>query len=70
MSEGILFSRLLKTASAVPVFKYAGEKPSAKNYLPVTLLSVVKKKKKKVVNNSLVGHLGLFSDIQYGFRSF
>ena len=31
---------------------------------------MVKKVFEKVVNNSLVGHLGLFSDIQYGFRSF
>ena len=56
----------------VPVFKNAGERSTAKNYRPVTLLSVVSKVFEKLVNNRIVGHLekcGLFSDFQYGFRS-
>ena len=61
-----------KVSSAVPVFKNVGERSTAKNYRPVSLLSVVSKVFKKFVNNSIVGHLekcGLFSDFQYGFRS-
>ena len=46
----------------VPIFKNVGETSTAKNYHPVSLLSV---------NNRIVDHLdkcGLFSDFQYGFR--
>ena len=56
----------------VPVFKNVGERSTAKNYHPGSLLSVVSKVFEKLVNNSIVGHLekcGLFSDFQYGFRS-
>ena len=56
----------------VPVFKNVGERSTAKNYRPVSLLSVVSKVFEKLVNNRIVGHLekcGLFSDFQYGFRS-
>ena len=56
----------------VPVFKNAGERSTAKNYHPVSLLSVVSKVFEKLVNNRIVDHLekcGLFSDFQYGFRS-
>ena len=56
----------------VPVFKNAGERSTAKNYRPVTLLSVVGKIFEKLVNNRIADHLetcGLFSDFQYGFRS-
>ena len=56
----------------VPVFKNVGELSTAKNYHPVSLLSVVSKVFKKLVNNRIVDHLekcGLFSDFQYGFRS-
>ena len=56
----------------VPVFKNAGERSTAKNYRPVTLLSVVSKAFEKLVNNRIFDHLekcGLFSDFQYGFRS-
>ena len=45
---------------------------TAKNYHPVSLLSVVSKVFEKLVNNRIVVHLekcGLFSDLQYGFRS-
>ena len=56
----------------VPVFKNVGERSTAKNYHPVSLLSVVNKVFEKLVNNR-IGVLrekcDLFSDFQYGFRS-
>ena len=61
-----------KVSSVVPVFKNVGERSNAKNYRPVSLLSVVSKVFEKLVNNRIVDHLekcGLFSDFQYGFRS-
>ena len=61
-----------KVSSVVPVFKIAGERSTARNYHPVSLLSVVRKVFEKLVNNRIVDHLekcGLFSDFQYGFRS-
>ena len=61
-----------KVSSVVPAFKNVGERSTAKNYLPVSLLSVVSKVFEKLVNNRIVDHLekcGLFSDFQYGFRS-
>ena len=61
-----------KVSSVVPVFQNVGERSTAKNYRPVSLLSVVSKVFEKLVNNRIVGHLekcGLFSDFQYGFRS-
>ena len=61
-----------KVSSVVPVFKNVGERSTAKNYHPVTLLSVVSKVFEKLVNNRFVDHLencSLFSDFQYGFRS-
>ena len=45
---------------------------TAKNYRPVSVLSVISKVFEKLVNNRIVDHLetcGLFSDFQYGFRS-
>ena len=50
-----------------------GERSTAKNYHPVSLLAVVIKVFEKIVNNRIVDQLekcGLFSDSQYGFRSF
>ena len=61
-----------KVSSVVPVFKNVGEMSAAKNYRPVSLLSVVNKVFEKLVNNRIVDHLekcGLSSDFQYGFRS-
>ena len=61
-----------KVSSVVPAFKNVGERSTAKNYHPVSLLSVVSKVFEKLVNNRIVDHLetcGLFSDFQYGFRS-
>ena len=61
-----------KVSSVVPVFKNVGERSTAKNYRPVSLLSVVSKVFEKLINNTIVDHLEkcvLFSDFQYGFRS-
>ena len=61
-----------KVSLVVPVFKNVGERSTAKNYQPVSLLSVVSKVCEKLVNNRIVEHLekcGLFSDFHYGFRS-
>ena len=55
-----------------PVFKNVGDRSTAKNYRPVSLLSVVSKFFEKLVNSRIVDHLEncrLFSDLQYGFRS-
>ena len=52
-----------KASSVVPVFKNVGERSTAKNYRPVSLLSVVSKVFEKLVNNRIVDHLekcGLF----------
>ena len=70
MSEGILFSRLLRgfhLLRGFPIFKGVGG-----NYRPVSLLSVVSKVFEKPVNNGIVDHLekcGLFADFKCGFRS-
>ena len=61
-----------KVSSVFPVFKNIGERSTAKNYRPVSLISVVSKVFEKLVNNRVVDYLekcGLFSDFQYGFRS-
>ena len=60
-----------KVSLVVPVFKNVGERSTAKNYYPVSLLSVVSKVFEKFVINRIVDHLekcGLFY-FQYGFRS-
>ena len=46
---------------------------TAKNYCPVSRFSLINKVFEKLVNDRIVDHLekcGLFSDFQYGFRSF
>ena len=57
----------------VPLFKSVlWERSTAKNYHPVSLLSVVSKVFEKLVNNRFVDHLekcGHFPDLQYDFRS-
>ena len=61
-----------KVSSVVPVFKNDGERSTAKNCCPVSILSVVSKVLQKLVYNRIVDHLekcGIFSDFQYGFRS-
>ena len=60
-----------KVSSVVPVFKNVGERPTAKNYHLVSLLSVVSKVFENLVNNRIVDHLdkcGLFliSSIIFG----
>ena len=72
VSEGILFSRLLKVSLVVLVFKNVGKRSTAKNYQPVSLLFVVSKVFEKLVNNRIVDHrenCGLLSNFQYSFRS-
>ena len=66
------FPECSKVSLVDPVYKNVGERPTAKNYHHVSLLSVVIKVFEKLVNNSIVDHLekcGLFSNFQYGFRS-
>ena len=61
-----------KISLVFPVFMNTGERSTAKNYHPLSLLSVVSKIFEKLVNNRIVDHLekcDLFSDFQYGFRS-
>ena len=61
-----------KVSLVVPVFKNVGESSTAKNYCPVSLLSVVSKFFEKLANNRIADHLEKcvhFSDFQYGFRS-
>ena len=61
-----------KVSLAVPIFKNVGEKSAAKNYSPVSLVSVITKVFEKLVNNMIVDHLekcDLFCDVQCGFRS-
>ena len=63
---------MLGKGQFVNLLKNVGERSKAKNYLPVSLLSVVSKVFENLVNNRIVDHLekcGLFSDFQYGFRS-
>ena len=58
-----------KVSSVVPVFKNVGERSTAKNYRPVSLLSVVSKVFEKIRIRIHLEKCGLFSDFQYGFRS-
>ena len=56
-----------------PWFKNVGERSTARNYFSISLLSVVSKVFEKLVNNTIVDYLkkfDIFSDFQYGFRSF
>ena len=73
MSEGVLCDTdCWKVSLVVPVFKNVGGRSTAKNYRPVSLLSVFSKVFEKLVNNRIVDLLdicGLFSDFQYDFRS-
>ena len=51
----------------VHVFKNVGERSGAKNYRPVSFLSVASNVFEKLVNNGIVdqlGKCGLFSDFQ------
>ena len=46
-----------KVSLVVPIYKNIGERSTAKNYRPVSLLSVVNKIFEKLVNNRIVHHL-------------
>ena len=70
--NGSCFPECWRVSSVAPVFTNVGERSKAKNYRPVSLLSVLNKDFEKLVNNKIVDHLekcGICSDFQYGFRS-
>ena len=70
--NGSCFPDCWRVSSVAPVFTNVGERSKAKNYRPVSLLSVFNKVFEKLVNNKIVDHLekcGICSDFQYGFRS-
>ena len=52
--KGSSFPDCKKVSSVVPVFKNVGERSTAKNYCPVSLLSVVSKIFEKLANNRIV----------------
>ena len=57
------FPECWRVSSVVPVFKNVGKRSTAKNYHPVTLLSVFSNVFEKLLNNRIVDHLekhGLF----------
>ena len=60
-----------KVSLMAPVFENVGERSKAKNYCPVSLLSVVGRVFEKLVNNRIVDHLEkcVLFYYQYGFRS-
>ena len=51
------FSDWWKISLVLPVFKNVGERSTAKNYHPVSLLSLVNKIFEKRVNNKIFNHL-------------
>ena len=51
------FPDCLKVSLVLPVFKNIEERSSAKNYHPVSLLSVIRKVFEKFVNNRTADHL-------------
>ena len=68
ISEGVLFSRLSEVFICGPVYRNVGERSTAKNYVPVSLLSVVSKIFEKLINSRLVDQLkecSIFSDFRY-----
>ena len=65
MSEGVLFSRLLKGFVGGPCLRMLGERSTVKIYCLVSLLSVLNKVFEKLANNRIADHVqkcGLFSD--------
>ena len=56
VSEGV-FPDCWKVSSVAPVFKNISERPTTKDYHPVSLLFVVRKVFGKLVNNKIVDHL-------------
>ena len=70
--EEYCFPDYWRVSSVVPVLKNIGEGSTAKNYCPVSLVSVVSKVFEKLLNKRIVDHLqicGLSSDFQYGLGS-
>ena len=72
-----LFNKYLQESYFPDCFKVSlvvhenvGERSTAKHYCPASLLSMVSKIFEKLVNNRIVDQCGLFSDFQFGFRSF
>ena len=55
-----------EVSSVLPVFRNAGERFIAKNYRPVSLLSMTTKVFEKLVNNSIADHLQI-CDLFYDF---
>ena len=51
------FSDCCKVSLVIPVFKNVGERSTARNYHPISLLSVVSKAFEKPVNNGIIDHL-------------
>ena len=51
------FPDCLKVPSVVPIFANVRKRSTAKNYHPISLLSVVSKVFEKLVNNSLVDYI-------------
>ena len=67
VSGEVLFSILGEVSLVVPVFRNVGERSTAKNYCPVSVLSMVSKVFEKLVYNRIFDHLekcDLFSDFQ------
>ena len=63
-----MFSRLLEGLVCGHVYRNAGERYTARNHFPVSLLSVIFE---KLANGRLVDHLkkfSVFSDFQYSLR--
>ena len=70
--RSLVFPDYWKVSPVALAFKNLGDRSTAKNYRPVSLLSLVSKVFEKFVNNMIDDHLekcGLFSDFQYGFMS-
>ena len=55
--EESCFPDCWKVSSVVPVFKNVRERSTAKNYCPVSLLSMVSKVFEKLVNSGIADHL-------------
>ena len=57
MSEWPSFPDFWKVSAVSRVFKNAGERSIAKNYGPISILSMVSKVFEKIVKNRIVDHL-------------
>ena len=66
------FPNCWKVSLVVPAFENVKERSTAKNYCPVSLLSLVSEVFEKLENNRTVDHqekCGFFCHFQYGFIS-